>query len=59
MNLGNYTLVATAKFGEGIEFTRISSFILADYVEQALLLEIVSPYADSPDVSTPNPVIGR
>jgi hypothetical protein len=58
MIFGNHSLVATVKFGDSIEITRTSSFILADYVEQALLLEIVSPDADSPDVSMATPVIG-
>ncbi|MEO7100839.1 MAG: tandem-95 repeat protein [Luteolibacter sp.] len=55
---GSHTLTATATFGDGTVLTRTSNFQLADYAEEALVLEIDSPHEFTADITAPTPVIG-
>ncbi|MEO6475135.1 MAG: Ig-like domain-containing protein [Luteolibacter sp.] len=55
---GNHSLTATATFADGTVLTRTSSFQLADYAEEALVLEIDSPHEATADIIAPTPVIG-
>ncbi|MEO5916835.1 MAG: Ig-like domain-containing protein, partial [Luteolibacter sp.] len=55
---GGHTLTATAAFSDGGVLSQTSSFQYADFAEEALVLEIDSPYSDSEAVTAPTPVIG-